>query len=146
MDPRAALFLLLTLCLGLFLAVPTRAGFFDGRNVVIIDGDTIAIGPERIRLLDVDMPETSRPRCDAELAAGLRAKERLAQLLRRGPAEIERHGQDRFGRTLARIGIMRVTPADTGDVGYILIREGHALRWRPGRQAWEERRQHWCKE
>jgi micrococcal nuclease len=56
----------------------------------------IAVGSERVRLLNVDAPESFRPRCDAELVAGLKTKERLAQLLRTGPVRIDRHGQDRY--------------------------------------------------
>jgi hypothetical protein len=39
----------------------------------------------------------------AELNLALRTKERLAQLLRVGPVEIERKGQDRYRRTPARL-------------------------------------------
>jgi hypothetical protein len=76
MDIRAALLLLLTLCVALglltFVNLPSIAESFDGRRAVIVDGDTIAIGSERIRLWNVDAPESFRPRCDAELVAGLR--------------------------------------------------------------------------
>lgn len=65
-NARAALLLLLSLCLALFLVVGANAETFDGRRVVIIDGDTIAIGTERVRLLNVDAPESFRPRCEAE--------------------------------------------------------------------------------
>jgi len=142
MDIRAALLLLFTFCLALglltFVNLPTLAESLDGRRVVIIDGDTIAIGSERVRILNIDAPESFRPRCDAELVAGLRAKERLAQLLRIENVQIDRHGQDRYRRTPARVR------ADGRDVGETLIAEGHALPWRGGRAAWEERRRHWC--
>ncbi|MBQ0820709.1 thermonuclease family protein [Microvirga sp. HBU67558] len=142
MDIRAALLLLFTLCLALglltFENLPTLAETIDGRRVVIIDGDTIAIGSERVRILNVDTPETFRPRCEAELVAGLKAKERLAELLRAGPVGIERHGQDRYRRTLARLS------AGGRDVGSVLVAEGLALPWRDGRAAWEQRWHHWC--
>jgi micrococcal nuclease len=142
MDIRAALLLLLTLCVALglltFVNLPSIAESFDGRRAVIVDGDTIAIGSERIRLLNVDAPESFRPRCDAELVAGLKAKERLAQLLRRERVQSDRQGQDRYRRTLARVR------ADDRDVGETLIAEGPALPGRDGREAWEERRRHWC--
>ena len=102
----------LSLCMA---SLPAAAESFDGRRVVIIDGDTIAIGQERVRILDVDTPETFRPRCDAELVAGLKAKERLAELLRAGPVGIDRHGEDRYRRTLARLS------AGGRDVGSVLI-------------------------
>jgi endonuclease YncB( thermonuclease family) len=124
-----------------------RAETLTGR-VQVIDGDTVWHYPtsrsesEKIRLLDIDAPETTRPSCERELIAGLRAKARLAELLQRRPLRIERcdeHGEpceDRFGRTLARLH----TPA--GEVGAILLREGLALKYEPGRKA--ERNAHWC--
>ncbi len=138
MEPRAALILLLSIFLGLLLLARAHAETFDGRRVVIIDGDTIAIGSERVRILNVDTPETFRPRCEAELVAGLKAKERLAELLRAGPVGIDRHGEDRYRRTLARLSV------GGRDVGSVLIAEGLALPWKDGRAAWEVRRRHWC--
>lgn len=138
----------------IFAAVGATAGFLsqcaavmaepvDGRRIVIIDGDTVALpGGERIRLQAIDTPELSRPSCEAELVAALRAKERLAQLVRVPGLTVERcdvHGdrcQDRYGRTLANLR----TPA--GDVGQILVREGHALPYRPGAKA--QHTAHWC--
>ena len=36
-------------------------------EVRVVDGDTIRLGRERTRILDIDTPETeSRARCDAE--------------------------------------------------------------------------------
>ncbi|WP_338105432.1 thermonuclease family protein [Microvirga tunisiensis] len=86
----------------------------------------------------MDAPESFRPRCDAELVAGPKAKERLVQLLRRERVQIDRQRQDRYRRTLARVR------ADDRDVGETLIAEGPALPGRDGREAWEERRRHWC--
>jgi micrococcal nuclease len=85
----------------------------------------IAVGSERVRLLNVDAPESFRPRCDAELVAGLQTKERLAQLLRTGPVQIDRHGQGRYRRTLARLSLLR--NAKVSDVGEVLIAESPPL-------------------
>jgi len=115
-----------------------QAETFDGRHAIIIDGDTLAIGSERVRILNIDAPESFRPRCEAELVVGLRAKERLAALLRAGPVGIDRHGRDRYRRTLARLSI------GGRDVGSVLIAEGLAVRWKDGRAAWEARRRRWC--
>ena len=110
------------------LARPARAETVDGASIVIVDGDTVAVGAERVRLLDIDAPETWHPRCERELVIGLEAKQRLRALLA-GPVEIERHGRDRYGRTLARLR----TPG--GDAGAALLADGLAVRWQPGRDA-----------
>jgi endonuclease YncB( thermonuclease family) len=122
--------------LALVLALPVSAETFDGRLAIIIDGDTLAIGTERVRLLNIDAPESSR--CEHELVMGLKAKERLAALVRSGPLEIVRHGQDRYRRTLARVYV------GGQDLGQVLIQEGLALPWRDGSDARADRLQHWC--
>jgi endonuclease YncB( thermonuclease family) len=113
-------------------------GSFDGRSAVIIDGDTIAVGTERIRILNIDAPESHQPNCERELVAGLRAKERLAQLIRSGVVTIDRQGEDRYRRTLARLSVAG------RDVGAVLIEERLALPWQDGAAAKQARTRHWC--
>ncbi len=134
----------LTLAL-LLLALPASAETIDGNTIVIIDGDTVALPcsprpckSERVRLVDIDAPEMFRTRCEAESIAGFEAKERLAELLRGQKVEIERKGKDRYRRTLARLSV------EGHDIGAMLMREGHAISWKPGRAAWEARLRHWC--
>jgi hypothetical protein len=70
----------------------------------VIDGDTVAIARERIRVLGIDAPETREARCERERVAGYRAKARVVDLLRFGRSiDIHRQGHDQYGRTLARI-------------------------------------------
>lgn len=104
----------------------------------VIDGDTVAIGHETIRLLDIDAPETFKHRCPAELQAGRAAKVALEALIAGKRVTIERHGTDRYRRTLARIS----TPA--GDVGAALMRQGYAIPWKPGPAEWKKREIRWC--
>ena len=106
--------------------------------VTVIDGDTLNFDGERVRLLDIDTPEISDPRCEKELLLGLEAKQHLQELLAYGEATIERHGQDRYGRTLAHVYV------NGSDVGQQMLDQGYAIRWRPGRQAWAQRAEHWC--
>lgn len=127
-------------------AIPQE--FLRGR-IQVIDGDTLwhypprSRTPEKIRLLDIDAPESHRSSCEKELIAGLRAKARLLELVSVKPVAIircEEHGQeceDRFGRTLARIRL-----ADGREAGAVLIGEGLALKYEPGKKA--ERNIHWC--
>jgi endonuclease YncB( thermonuclease family) len=67
-----------------------RSETLDGRRLVIVDGDTSANGFERVRISNIDAPESFRSRCEAELVAGLKAKEHLAALLRSGPFAVDR--------------------------------------------------------
>src|SRR5215204_2560072 len=63
-----------------------------------VDGDTLALGDERFRLVGFDTPETFHALCPAEKAHGLRAKVRLQELLKRGPVRLVRdRGKDKYG-------------------------------------------------
>jgi len=104
-----------------------KAETADGRQIVIINGDTINVRGERIRILNIDAPESFRSRCEAELKLALRTKERLGELLHSGPVEIEREGQDRYRRTLATLSVRE------GDVCLVLVQERLALPWQDGR-------------
>ena len=61
-----------------------------------IDGDTIRVGQERIRLRGIDTPELSEP-------DGQAAKERLETLLRSGTVSIVAHGRDVYDRLIADV-------------------------------------------
>ena len=54
-------------------------------------------------------------------------------MLDAGPIRIERHG------TLAY-----VITGDGREAGEVLIAEGLAVEWKPGRAAWSARALHWC--
>jgi micrococcal nuclease len=96
-----------------------------------LDGDTLACGAERIRIIGLDAPET-HGQCEAERELARLATERLAALITEG-IEIQRRGQDRFGRTLAR------ARSGERDVAETLIAEGLARAY-DGRG----RRAGWC--
>lgn len=127
---------------------PAAAERFDGDRLIVLDGDTVALPcavpargcAEKVRLTEIDAPEVFHPSCEAERIAGLRAKERVAGLIRGQAVELVRSREtDRYGRTL---GLLKV-PA--GEVGAILLREGLAVRYRPGRDEKEARTAHWCR-
>ena len=100
------------------------------RVTCVVDGDTVWIEGEKIRLADIDAPEPGGA-CEAERVTAARAAGRLARLLREGGYVIERSGRDTYGRTLATISI------GGRSVGAILVAEGLA---RP----WSGRRERWC--
>ncbi|NNC72308.1 MAG: hypothetical protein HKN78_05465 [Sphingomonadaceae bacterium] len=87
---------------------------------------------QKIRLLDIDTPEISRPRCAAEDRLGQAAKYRLHTLLNAGAVTLESEGRDRdrYGRLLRRVYV------DGSSVGDILIGEGLARPYDGGRRSW----------
>jgi endonuclease YncB( thermonuclease family) len=93
----------------------------------VIDGDTIDVSGERIRLRadagPIDAPELRKAKCPLELFRAQAAKERLQKLMAPNDFTIERHGKDRYGRTVA------VVYSEGIDVGAVLVREGHAKPW-----------------
>ena len=125
---RRALPLALLLLAGAAYAQPQRAG---PSQVRVIDGDTIRLDGETIRLRGLDAPEM-HGRCAAEITLAIRATERLRALVARG-VEIDRHGRDRYRRTLAT-----VRTSQGRDVAMILIQEGLARPYdgRGQRQGW----------
>ena len=130
-------FILIALSLG-GTTISAATETVDGQRIVIIDGDTIDVRGERIRILNIDAPESFRSRCEVELKLALRTKERLGELLRAGPVEVDREGRDRYRRTLATLSTRE------GDVGRFLVRERLALPWQDGREAKERRLKAWC--
>ena len=50
----------------------------------VVDGDTFWMEGTKIRIADIDTPETHGPRCTAEGALGMRATQRLLALLNAG--------------------------------------------------------------
>lgn len=107
----------------------------------VSDGDTIRLcSGERVRLMGIDAPERAgSERCSArsrarlagsrnpswcDHAKGYRAQVELERLLTNGTVRIERHGQDVYGRTLARVTV------NGRDAGEWLISKGLAKPWR----------------
>jgi micrococcal nuclease len=110
--------------------IPARSDTLDPRMLHVIDGYTLALGGERIRLLGIDAPETRDARCERERVAGYESKARVVDLLRFGRSvEIRRHGHDQYGRTLAHILI------DGRSLPEQLVREKRALPYRSSAQA-----------
>jgi len=99
-----------------------------------IDGDTVEIAGETIRLIGIDAPEMGgRAACDAERQLAVTARIELAAFLTGGQWTIEREGEDRYGRTLARILV------GGEEAGEHLIAAGLAV-------AWDGHRHDWCAE
>lgn len=103
------------------------------RKTCVVDGDTIWLDGVKIRVADIDTPEISTPRCDAELALGLEARDRLVALLNEGDFSLETIGnrdEDRYGRKL------RVILRSGRSLGDQLVAEGLARTWSGRREPW----------
>jgi endonuclease YncB( thermonuclease family) len=111
-----------------------RFGFCHtgGGTNCVVDGDTAWIAGERVRVADIDAPETHPSRCRAEAELGGKATARLQELLNEGPFELEAgfRDADQYGRKL------RVLTRGGDSIGEILVSEGLARRWTGSRQPW----------
>ncbi len=98
----------------------------------MVDGDTIWLRGQKIRVADIDAPETHDYRCASEKALGDRATRRLHDLLESGPITllpIDRD-EDIYGRKL------RIVQVSGKSVGDALVSEGLARWYGAGRRPW----------
>jgi micrococcal nuclease len=104
-----------------------------GGTNCVVDGDTIWMDGEKIRIADIDAPETHPSRCAEEARLGNAATKRLQVLLNTGPIKLVSADRDtdRYGRKL------RIVMRNGRSVGGLLIEEGLA-------RAWEGHRRPWC--
>jgi micrococcal nuclease len=114
---------------------PVRAEFGfcrgGGERDCVVDGDTFRIGGVKVRIADIDTPETHPARCRREAELGDAATRRLHALLNAGAvtlAPVDRDA-DRYGRKL------RVVAVDGRNVGDMLVAEGLARPYAGGRRA-----------
>jgi micrococcal nuclease len=103
-----------------------------GGTNCVVDGDTIWLGGQKIRVADIDAPETHPARCAEEQALGDRATQRLRQLLNGGAVSLQPsdRDEDRHGRKL------RIVLVDGTSVGDTLVDEGLARWYEGGRRPW----------
>jgi micrococcal nuclease len=107
-------------------------------SLTAVDGDTVKCDGQSLRdmgdgapfLSGYDTPEIGRHAdCDREDALGKKAKRRMAELLKTPGLMVEDSGElDRFDRPLV---VLRLSDGRT--IGSILLTEGLAVEWRPGK-------------
>ena len=103
-----------------------------GGTNCVVDGDTIWLAGQKIRVADIDAPETHPARCAEEQALGDRATMRLQQLLNHGAVSLQpiNRDEDRYGRKL------RIVLVNGTSVGDTLVGEGLARWYAGGRRPW----------
>lgn len=93
----------------------------------VIDGDTIEIHGQRIRIHGIDAPESGQPCAGSDGAGwpcGREAAFALADAIGRAVAECAERDRDRYGRIVA------VCTVAGEDLGAWLVSQGHALAYR----------------
>ena len=95
----------------------------------VVDGDTLWLEGEKIRLDSMNAPEV-QGQCDRERVLAVRATRRLSELLSASAFSVVRNGTDRYGRSLARVTV------NDRDVGMILVAEGLAHTWSGWKRGW----------
>jgi endonuclease YncB( thermonuclease family) len=123
---------------------PAQAAAGDGERIqfsschvgggynCVVDGDTIWLKGQKMRIADIDTPETHDFQCPSEKELGDRATKRLRQLLNNGAVTLEPidRDEDGYGRKL------RIVMVDGTSVGDTLVAEGLARWYGSGRQPW----------
>lgn len=110
--------------------------------VVVVDGDTLVLGGERVRLWGIDAPENGQ-RCERDgklYDCGASAQTALLEILAGRDLWCEARDRDRYGRIVATC---RVGAPDGSDLGALLVRSGWAVdyrRYSKGRYAGDEAR------
>lgn len=102
------------------------------RTTCVVDGDTFWLDGEKVRIADINAPETHGAQCPAERVRGDAATARLVELLNAGPFTLAPYtrDRDRYGR------LLRVVVRRGRSVGAELVAEGLAEPWRGRRSSW----------
>jgi endonuclease YncB( thermonuclease family) len=118
-------------------AADTEAASFvfchnNGGTNCVVDGDTIWYRGTKIRIADIDTPETHQPKCPAEAKLGAAATRRVLQLVNAGPSTLQsiNRDEDRYGRKL------RILTRGGKSLGDIWVEEGLTRCYKGGRRSW----------
>lgn len=96
-----------------------------GQVLYVTDGDTFRLTTgERIRIADIDAPETHRgqAKCANEIERGLAASARLRAMIEHRTVSFERTGRS-YDRTVATVSV------GGRDLGQMLVDSGAARPW-----------------
>ena len=112
----------------LALGAASDARSFDADVSHVTDGDTLWVRPvsggppRKVRLDGIDAPELCQPH-------GPASRQALVKRVLRRRVVVDVHGEDSFGRALARVSV------DGQDVGTWMVSRGHAWSYRFRRDA-----------
>lgn len=95
----------------------------EGQKVHVIDGDSLRIGAEEIRLAGIDAPEYKQNCTEPDgtsWACGKEAREVMEGLVAKGGVACETRARDRYGRRLA------ICTGTAGNLAQEMVRAGFA--------------------
>ncbi|HEV7233098.1 MAG TPA: thermonuclease family protein [Sphingorhabdus sp.] len=90
---------------------PPRTILADGRAIIVADGDSFAIGGQKLRLDGIDAPEyrqTCRDASGAEWQCGKASRAALEKLLRLPALSCVSDASDPYGRSIATCSAARI--------------------------------------
>jgi endonuclease YncB( thermonuclease family) len=92
----------------------------------VVDGDTLEVAGQKLRIYGVDAPESAQVcrRQGRDYACGHEARRRMQELIDDRPVTCTPRDEDRYGRKVA------VCRAGGEDLGAALVRSGWALAYR----------------
>jgi endonuclease YncB( thermonuclease family) len=108
-------------------ADPARPRVVSGLRAVVVDGDSLRIGHDDIRIEGIDAPElrqSCRNSDGREWPCGRAARARLTELLSGAEIICRQTGKDRYGRTLAVCAAGSVR-----DIGEAMVLAGLAVNY-----------------
>lgn len=118
---------LLAWSLAIAVGSPATAVVIEAASATVIDGDTIDLGPVRVRIHGIDAPEAGQ-RCEdgrgGSWACGDRAIRRMAELVKDQAVSCNALGRDQYERIIALCRVRGV------DIGAQLVSEGLAWAFR----------------
>jgi endonuclease YncB( thermonuclease family) len=87
----------------------------------VVDGDTLAIGYQRVRIAGIDAPETHQTCDNGSYAAGTAAAEHMRRLINSLPVSCTGTEYDRYGRLIGHCGTREIP-----DLGRAMVADGMA--------------------
>lgn len=123
---------MISIALAAVLACSSPVKVIDGDTIDLCQGDKV----ERIRIANLDAPESYRPKCAKEKHLGLAAKDEALRFFIRPSVDLDvtRYNTDRYGRSVAAVSVNGV------DFATHMIEAGHGVKWQ------FNEKHNWCKE
>ena len=111
--------------IGVFLCVSSEV--FAQKRVYAIDGDSIKLGAQNVRLAHIDAPEyyqTCRREDKSSYNCGIKAKEKLESLMKLGELDCKTIGKDIYNRDMCECFVENI------NINLEMVKSGWAVVYR----------------